>query len=202
MSLVIQNLVTFLMIIISAIFVENTIFARGFGVSRMLNIMTDSSVDKLIFCSLVTLINVLAAPLAFFVNVFLAKPSVWYREYIRPLSLVLCAIVAFFVVLFVVFLIKPENIKSILKALPMATFNCAVLGPLLISSTQKYSFVQTIAFALGSGIAYGLAVLLLTEGQRKIDNRKVATAFKGLPINLIYIGILALALFGLTGHGV
>ena len=82
----------------------------------------------------------------------------------------------------------------------MATFNSAVLGPMLLTATSRFTFVETMGFALGSGLGYGLAVMLLTEGQRKLNNRNVPVAFRGLPINLLYIGILALAIYGITGH--
>ena len=45
-----------------------------------------------------------------------------------------------------------------------------------------------------------LAVLVVNEGQRKIQSRSLPAAFRGLPITLIYIGILALAIYGFTGH--
>lgn len=202
MIVIFQNLGSFLSVILVALFAENIIFARGMGTSRLLNMMSNSSIDKVIFCSLLTLITVITAPMGYLVNNFLAKPSIWYREYIRPLGLVLCAIIAFFIVTFFIFLFKPNNMKSLLSALPMATFNCSVLGPLLVAQAYNYNFVQTMGFGLGSGLAYGFALLLLTEGQRKIDNRKISTAFKGLPINLIYIGILALAILGLTANQV
>ena len=49
-------------------------------------------------------------------------------------------------------------------------------------------------------VGYVLAVILVNEGQRKIQNRNLPAAFRGLPITLIYIGILALAVYGFTGH--
>ena len=39
------------------------------------------------------------------------------------------------------------------------------------------------------------------EGHRKIDRRSVPASFRGMPVMLIYIGILALAVYGFTGHG-
>ena len=200
MSEVITNLGNFLVIALVAMFVQNAVFTRGLGVSRLVKLVGDSAVDSVIFCSLLCLILVLSAPLSYFATQWLAQPQVWYREYIRPLVLTLCAIVAFAIVVLGITLIKPAGGKNMLAVLPMATFNCAVLGPLLISATQNYTFVQTVGFALGSGLGYGFAVLIVTEGQRKLSGRNVPNTFRGLPINLLYIGILALAIYGLTGH--
>ena len=84
--------------------------------------------------------------------------------------------------------------------LPMATFNTCILGTLFVSTIQSFSLVQTMGFALGSGLGYGLAVLMLGEAQHKLQNENVPMSLRGLPINLVYIGILALAIYGLTGH--
>lgn len=195
-----QSLGNFFLFALIAMFVQNAVFARGFGVSRLVKLVGDSAMDSTIFCALLCLIQVLAAPLAYFVNQNLEQPQFWFRDYVRPLVLILCTVIAFLVVLVILYIASPRNKKDLLAVLPMAAFNCAVLGPLIISAAQNYDFVQTMGFALGSGLGYGVAVLLVTEGQRKLRSRKVPSTLRGLPINLIYIGILALAIYGLTGH--
>lgn len=202
MSSVLQNLGSFLAFALLAVFVENAIFTRGLGVSRLVKLVSDSAVDSMIFCGLLCLVQVLSAPLAFYANQYLAQPQVWFRAYIRPLVLVVCAIIAFVIVLSFILLLRPAHAKDIVAVLPMATFNCAVLGPMLLAGTQNFTFIQTVGFALGSGLGYALAVLLVSEGQRKMNNRNVPATFRGLPINLLYIGILAMAIYGLTGHRV
>ncbi|MEG2404770.1 MAG: Rnf-Nqr domain containing protein, partial [Oscillospiraceae bacterium] len=98
------------------------------------------------------------------------------------------------------FVFKMESAKNVVAVLPMATFNCCILGTLFITTMQNFTLLQTLGFALGSGMGYVLAVVIVTEGQRKLQSRSVPTTFKGLPITLIYIGILALAIYGFTGH--
>ena len=71
---------------------------------------------------------------------------------------------------------------------------------MLISTMQSFTFLLTMGFALGSALGYVLAVLVVTEGQRKLQNRSVPAPFKGLPVTLLYIGVLALAIYGFTGH--
>ena len=113
--------------------------------------------------------------------------------YIRPLVMVLCSTVAFFIVLLVVVVFfRLHGAREIVAVLPMATFNTCILGTLFISTIQSFSLVQTMGFALGSGVGYVLAVQVVTEGQRKLQSDAVPATFRGLPITLLYIGILAL----------
>ncbi len=200
MNVLMQNLGTFFLYAIIAVFAQNAVFTRGFGVSRLTKLVGDSTVDSFVFCGLLCLVQVVSAPLGFLANQMLSAPHVWYRDYVRPLSYIVCILIAFGLVLFIIALARPANQKDLAVALPIATLNCAVLGPMLITSSQNYDFVQTMGFALGSGIGYTLAVIIVTEGQRKMSGRNVPSTFKGLPINLLYIGILALAIYGITGH--
>ena len=71
---------------------------------------------------------------------------------------------------------------------------------LLIAFSGSYGLVQTVGFALGSGIGYTLAILLLCEGRRRIALSDVPRAFRGMPVMLLYAGILSLAIYGLIGH--
>lgn len=200
MSLLLQNLGVFFSYALIAMFVQNTVFTRGLGVSRLTKLVGDSTVDSIIFCVLLTLINVICAPLGYFSGRLLEQPSIWFRDYIRPLVYVVCAIIAFFLVVLLITLVRPPNQRDMLAVLPMATLNTAVLGPMLVTASQNLDFVQTMGFAVGSGLGYAFAVLIVSEGERKMSGRTVPSIFRGLPIKLIYIGILAMAIYGLTGH--
>lgn len=199
MNDVLQACGTFVIFAISATFAQNAVFSRSLGVSRLIKLVEDSAGGTLMFGGLLCLIQVIAAPLAYFANKWMEGLA--FRAAIRPLVFILCSAVAFFVVLgFTVFVAKPQNAKNVIAVLPMATFNTAVMGAMLVSMTQNFTLLQTIAFSLGTGIGYMFAVLIVNEGQRKLRSRMVPAAFKGLPITLIYIGILALAIYGFTGH--
>ena len=77
-----------------------------------------------------------------------------------------------------------------------------VLGTVLVERTQSFTLEQSIGFGLGSGLGYVLAVLLVTEARHRLRSKAIPEAFRGLPITLVYIGVLALAIYGFTGHSV
>ena len=80
--------------------------------------------------------------------------------------------------------------------------NSGVLGTVLVERTQSFTLAQSIGFGLGSGLGYLLAVMLVTEAGNRLRSKAIPEAFRGLPITLIYIGVLALAIYGFTGHSV
>ena len=81
-------------------------------------------------------------------------------------------------------------------------FPACVLGTVLVERTQSFTLEQSLGFGLGSGLGYLLAVMLVTEAQNRLRSRAIPEAFRGLPVTLIYIGVLALAIYGFTGHSV
>ena len=78
----------------------------------------------------------------------------------------------------------------------------AVVCTVLVERTQSFTLMQSLGFGLGSGVGYLLAVLLVTEAQHRLRSKAIPSAFRGLPITLVYIGVLALAIYGFTGHSV
>ena len=91
---------------------------------------------------------------------------------------------------------------QLLRILPLAAVNSGVLGTVMVERTQSFTLEQSMGFGLGSGLGYLLAVMLVTEADRRLRSEAIPEAFRGLPITLIYIGVLALAIYGFTGHSV
>ncbi len=65
-----------------------------------------------------------------------------------------------------------DGARRAVAVLPMATFNTCLLGTLLISSVQNFNFAQMLGFALGSGIGYVLAVVVVMGGEKRLESEK------------------------------
>lgn len=191
-----------------ALLAENIVFSRALGVTRVIKLVNDPEVETWEYCIPVILVQLLAMPWTWTAH-FVLFP--WLRGILpewlpipalRPLVYISCASIAMLVV-WLLLGIAPAKKRAAFRAqLPMATFNCGVIGTLLITANQNYTMVQSVGFGLGSGLGYLLAVLVVDEGRRRLLSKDVPTIFKGLPSALIYIGILSLAIYGLLGHNV
>lgn len=191
----------FFLYAVIAMFAQNAIFSRGLGVSRLIQLVGDDSVSSLLFGLMLCVIQVCVAPLGWLVNRQLEPLAL--RGALRPLAYVACVCVVCGALRGLLQLArKLPYCEHLIRILPLAGFNSTVVGTLLVTTTQGYSLPQSLGFGLGSGLGFILSVLLVTEAQRKLRSRAVPDAFRGLPITLIYIGILALAIYGFTGHSV
>ncbi len=83
--------------------------------------------------------------------------------------------------------------------LPLITVNCAILGVSQFMIIRKYNFLQSIAFSIGSGIGWTLAIVALAGIRQKLKNANVPKGLEGPGITLIITGLMALAFVGFSG---
>mgnify|MGYP002772106220 FL=1 len=200
MSEVLHLVGVFFSYAVLAIFAQNAIFTRGLGVSRLVQLVGDKRTSSWWFALMLCITQVLVAPLAFYAVRLLAPlPN---RAQLRPVVYLACIAVVCLFELVILKLAKGPRSGQLIRILPIAAMNSGVLGTVLVERTQSFTLEQSIGFGLGSGLGYLLAVMLVTEAQNRLRSRAIPEAFRGLPITLIYIGVLALAIYGFTGHSV
>ena len=200
MSEVLHLVGVFFSYAVLAIFAQNAIFTRGLGVSRLVQLVGDKRTSSWWFALMLCITQVLVAPLAFYAGRLLAPlPN---RAQLHPVVHLACIAVVCLFELVVLKLAKGPRSGQLIRILPIAAVNSGVLGTVLVERTQSFTLEQSIGFGLGSGLGYLLAVMLVTEAQNRLRSRAIPEAFRGLPITLIYIGVLALAIYGFTGHSV
>ena len=83
--------------------------------------------------------------------------------------------------------------------LPLITVNCAILGVSLFMVIRNYSLLQTIGFAIGSGLGWTLAIVAMAGIRQKIKNAPIPKGLEGPGITLIITGLMALAFIGFSG---
>ena len=183
-----------------AIFAQNAVFTRSLGVSRLVQLVGDERTSSWWFALMLCITKVLVAPLVYFAGSFIAPlPN---RAQLRPVMYLTCIAAVCLFELLVLKLAKGPRSGQLIRILPVAAVNSGVLGTVLVERTQSFTLEQSLGFGLGSGLGYLLAVMLVTEAQNRLRSRAIPEAFRGLPVTLIYIGVLALAIYGFTGHSV
>jgi Na+-transporting NADH:ubiquinone oxidoreductase subunit E len=83
--------------------------------------------------------------------------------------------------------------------LPLITVNCAILGGTLFMVQREYGFVDSIAYGLGSGIGWALAIVLLAGIREKLKYSDVPPGLQGLGIAFIIVGLMSMAFMGFNG---
>ena len=83
--------------------------------------------------------------------------------------------------------------------LPLITVNCAILGVSLFMIIREYTLIQSIAFSIGSGLGWTLAIVALAGIRKKLENAPIPEGLQGPGITLIITGLMAMAFIGFSG---
>lgn len=181
-------------VIIVAAVTENLLFARALGVDHILE-RTKSYRAIIRLGAMTCVVSFLGGILAW-VFKFALKGYSWWPIF-RGLSVLLSISMAYFLITVV---IGTRKVKTAQSLPVVAAFNGASLGAVLIAILNKDTLLQTVAYCIGCSAGLTIAMMLVHSGRERLELCKVPKSFSGLPITMIYIGILSLAIYGLIGH--
>jgi Na+-translocating ferredoxin:NAD+ oxidoreductase subunit A len=77
--------------------------------------------------------------------------------------------------------------------------NCVVLGVPLINAESNYPFLKSVVYAIGSGMGFAVAIILMASLRERLKYAKVPKSLEGSGIAFIIAGMLALAFLGFSG---
>lgn len=184
-----------LVIFIASIFTSNMIFSNFLGmcsfiaVSKKIETATGLGIAVTFVLTVTTVINYFLYKLVVMFNI----------EYLRYIIFII-SIAAFVQVLEMILEKYVPNLYYALGIfLPLITVNCAILGVSLFMVIREYNFLQTVGFAIGSGLGWMLAIVSMAGIRSKIKETSIPEGLRGFPITLIITGIMAMAFIGFSG---
>ena len=77
--------------------------------------------------------------------------------------------------------------------------NCIVLAVPLLNVENSYSLLKSIVFAIGSGLGFALAIVLMASLREKLAYANVPKPLEGIGIAFLLAGMLSLAFLGFSG---
>ena len=83
--------------------------------------------------------------------------------------------------------------------LPLLTVNCAILGASLFMVQRDYNFTESVAYGVGVGLGWAVAIVALAGLREKLRYADVPDGLQGLGITFITVGIMSLAFLGVSG---
>lgn len=187
---------TFLIILLSSVFVNNYVLNRFLGICPFLGVSKSlkSATGMGVAVIFVMLMSSAATwPIQYFV---LDKLGLGYLQ-----TIVFILIIATLVQFIEIFLKKfvPTLHKSLGVYLPLITTNCAVLGVAINNISDGYTFLEAMVSALGAGLGFLLAMVIFSGVRSRIEESAVPENLKGLPVTLIAASFVALAFLGFEG---
>lgn len=194
-----------LIIIVSAVFVNNILLSQFLGICPFLGV--SNKVNTAIGMSAaVMFVMALSTLVTYIVNKYLLLQ--FHIEYMQTITFILVIAALVQMVEIVLKKISPALYQALGIFLPLITTNCAVLGVAIMVVTKEFTFGgeahmlnlgQSVVYAVASALGFGVAMILFAGIREQLELVSVPKVFKGIPIALITAGILALGFMGFSG---
>ena len=195
----------YIIIIISAVFVNNILLAQFLGVCPFLGV--SNKVDTAVGMSLaVTFVMAISTLFTYLLQYYLLVPL--GIEFMQTMAFILVIAALVQMVEIILKKISPSLYQALGIFLPLITTNCAVLGVAILVVTKEFSFGgephllglgQSVFYATASALGFGLAIILFAGLRQQLELSEVPKSMKGIPIALVTAGIMALAFMGFSG---
>ena len=188
----------YLIIIISAVFVNNFVLSQILGICPFLGVSKkiDTSVGMGIA---VTFVMGIASVFTYALNAYILVPL--NIEYMQTIAFILVIAVLVQIVEIVIKRFSSSLYNALGVYLPLITTNCAVLGVALLNVDPAANYNLLSAFVNGvfSGVGFTLALVLMAGIREKMITSNVPRAFRGFPIALVTAGIMSMAFLAFSG---
>jgi len=186
---------TYLLILISTVFVNNIVLAKMLGLCPFMGV--SKKLETAIGMGLATtFVLTLASGMSYLVNEYLLGTDLFY---LRTLSFIV--VIAGIVQFTEMFIHKtsPVLYQVLGIYLPLITTNCAVLGIPLLNVQAQHNFVESLIFGAGGAIGFTLVLILFAGIRERLETCDVPAPFKGTSIAMITAGLMSLAFMGFSG---
>ena len=186
----------YIIIIISAIFVNNVVLAQFLGICPFLGV--SNRVNTAIgMAGAVTFVMVLATIVTYLIQTFvLDRLGIGFMQTITFI-LVIAALVQ--MVEIILKKISQPLYQSLGIFLPLITTNCAVLGVAILVIQKNFNLLEGVVYSAATAVGFGLALVVLAGIREQLELADIPEGMKGVPVSLIIAGILALAFMGFSG---
>lgn len=186
----------YILIIISAVFINNIVLAQTIGICPFLGVSNKIN-TALGMAGAVVFVIVLATIATYLIQVYVLNPLGLAFMQTITFILVIAALVQ--IVEIVLKKISQPLYQALGIYLPLITTNCAVLGVAILVIKKNYNLLEGTVYGASIAIGFGLALIILAGIREQLELADVPKGMKGVPLSLVIAGILALAFMGFTG---
>ena len=186
----------FLLIFISAIFVNNIVLSQFLGICPFLGVSKKVE-TALGMSAAVAFVMTLATIVTYVLQKFVL--DAFGLAYLQTIAFILVIAALVQMVEIVMQKVSPALYQALGIFLPLITTNCAVLGVAILVIQKDFSLLQSVVYALSSAIGFGVALIVFAGIREQLELVNVPKGMKGTAIVMIAAGLLSLAFMGFSG---
>ena len=184
-------------IFLNAFIINNFVLAFFLGLCPFLGV--SGKLDTAWNMGLATLfVMFVSSTCAYVINLLLVEYNL---EFLRLICYIAVIASAVQLVEMTVKKVSPALFRALGIFLPLITTNCAILGLALFQTFREYNFLQCLAYSIGAGAGFTLALMLMAGLRVKLDLADVPSISRGAAMSFMLAGLLSLTFMGFAGLG-
>lgn len=186
----------YIIIIISAIFINNIVLAQFLGICPFVGVSNKLSTAAGMGGA-VLFVMTIATIVTWLIQTYLLEAlGIQFLQ-----TIVFILVIASLVQMVEIILkkVSPSLYSALGVFLPLITTNCAILGVAILTIQKNFNLLEGVTFAVGNALGFSLALVVFAGIREHLDLMEVPEGMRGVPIALVVAGILALAFMGFTG---
>uniref|UniRef100_UPI004026FF9C electron transport complex subunit RsxA n=1 Tax=Prevotella sp. TaxID=59823 RepID=UPI004026FF9C len=186
----------YILIFISAIFVNNIILSQFLGICPFLGV--SKKIDTALGMGMaVAFVLTLATIVTYLIQYGLLVPL--GLQYLQTLAFILVIAALVQMVEIILRKVSPALYQALGIFLPLITTNCAVLGVAILVIQKDYTLAESIAYAFSTALGFALALTIFAGMREQMALVQIPKDMRGMAIVLVAAGLLSLAFMGFGG---
>ncbi len=193
----------FLLIFITAIFVNNIVLSQFLGICPFLGV--SKKVETAMgMAAAVAFVLVIATLVTYLIQIYVL--NAFGLEYLQTIAFILVIAALVQMVEIVLKKVSPALYQALGVFLPLITTNCCILGVAILVGNGTYDsagmepgLVSGVWFALCTALGFGLALIVFAGIREQLARMDVPKGMQGMAIALVVAGLLSMAFMGFSG---
>ena len=186
----------YILIFISAIFVNNIVLSQFLGICPFLGVSQKVN-TSLGMSAAVAFVMTLATIVTYIVQMNVLNP--FGLQYLQTIVFILVIAALVQMVEIILKKVSPALYQALGIFLPLITTNCAVLGVAIIVIQKDFTLMKSVVYAFSTAIGFGLALVVFAGIREQLSMVKIPKGMQGMSIVLVTAGLLALSFMGFSG---
>ncbi|MBO5880688.1 MAG: electron transport complex subunit RsxA [Paraprevotella sp.] len=191
-----ETIYQYLIVFVTAIFVNNVVLSQILGICPFLGVSKKIN-TALGMSAAVAFVLVLATLVTYLLQYFVLNP--FGLEYLQTIAFILVIAALVQMVEIVLKKVSPALYQALGVFLPLITTNCAVLGVAILVIQKDFNLLMGIWYALSTALGFGLALVVFAGIREQLSLTSVPKGMQGMSIALVTAGLLAMAFMGFSG---
>lgn len=186
----------YLLIFISAIFVNNIVLSQFLGICPFLGVSQKIS-TSLGMGAAVAFVLTLSTIVTYLVQIYILNSM--GLQYLQTIAFILVIAALVQMVEIILKKVSPSLYQALGIYLPLITTNCAVLGVAILVIQKDFSLIQSVVYAFSTAVGFAVALVVFAGIREQLAMVSVPKGMRGMSIVLVTAGLLSLAFMGFSG---